>query len=125
VTDAQSPKTLGEVVKAERLKRHWSLRRAERETDVRNAHLAQIESGTIARPDHNVLFALAKAYDLNFERLLRLAGHISDESVSSRRSPYGAVAWKALTELNPDEQREVVDFIAEIQRRRGEGADDR
>lgn len=114
--------TLGELVKAERLSRGWSLRHAERETGIHNAHLAQIESGTISRPDHNVLFALATSYGLEFERLLRLAGHISEESADSRRSPYGAVAWKALTELDPDEQRAVVDFIAELQRRRHEQA---
>ncbi len=110
--------TLAEVVKAERLSREWSLRRAGRETGIHNAHLAQIENGTIARPDHNILFALATAYGLDFERLLRLAGHITDQPGEPRRSPYGAVAWKALTELEPDEQHEVVDFIAELQRRR-------
>lgn len=120
MTKRDEPATLGEVVKAERLSREWSLRRAERETGIHNAHLAQIEGGTISRPDHNVLFALATAYGLDFERLLRLAGHLSDDAAEPRRSPYGAVAWKALTELDPEEQHAVVDFIAELQRRRGE-----
>jgi transcriptional regulator with XRE-family HTH domain len=112
--------TLAEVVRAERLEREWSLRRAGRETGIHNAHLAQIENGTISRPDHNILFALATVYGLDFERLLRLAGHITEASGEPRRSPYGAVAWKALTELDPDEQHQVVDFIAEIQRRRND-----
>ena len=124
MTDAETPtpETLAGLIKGERLSRDWSLRRAGRETGIHNAHLAQIESGTIARPDHNVLFALATTYGIDFERLLRLAGHISDEPQSQRRSPYGAVAWKALTELDQGEQREVVDFIAELQRKRNEQA---
>jgi transcriptional regulator with XRE-family HTH domain len=111
--------TLGSVLKAERQKREWSLRRAERESGISNAHLVQIENATISRPDHNVLFALAGVYGLRFDRLLRLAGYIS-EGATPRRSPYGAVAWKALGELSPDEQREVVDFIADLRRRRHE-----
>jgi transcriptional regulator with XRE-family HTH domain len=110
--------TLQETVKAARLKRRWSLRQAERETGIHNAHLAQIESGAIAKPDHNVLFALATTYSLDFERLLRLAGHIGRSAAPLRRSPYGAVAWKALTELDQSEQREVVRFIADLQKRR-------
>lgn len=115
--------TLAEVVRKARLDRGWSLRKAERETGIHNAHLAQIEGGTISRPDHNLLFALASTYELEYARLLRLAGHVSDEQTTSKqRSAYGAVAWRALTALEPDEQREVVDFIAEIQRRRSEEA---
>lgn len=123
VTEEQrrGPDTLGGVIRAQRLKRGWSLRAAERETGVNNAHLVQIENGTIARPDHNVLFALAGAYGLRFDRLLALAGHVA-VAAAPRRSPYGAVAWKALGELSSDEQREVVDFIAELrQRRQGNG----
>src|SRR5688500_9975307 len=114
--------TLAEVVKAERLLREWSLRQAGRETGIHNAHLAQIENGTISRPDHNILFALATAYGLDFERLLRLAGHVTDQPSDLRRSQYGAVAWKALTELDPDAQHEVVDFIVKLQRRRNDQA---
>jgi transcriptional regulator with XRE-family HTH domain len=114
--------TLQTVLKAARAKRHWSLRKAERETGIHNAHLAQIENGTIAKPDHNVLFALASTYGLDFEKLLQLAGHLRAPGTNAKRSPYGAVAWKAMTELDPDEQREVVDFIAELRRKRDEQA---
>ena len=123
-TTSRNPATLHDVVKAARLKKKWSLRHAERETGVHNAHLFQIENGTIAKPDHNVLFALASAYEIDFERLLRLAGHIRERGTVAKRSPYGAVAWKALTELDQDEQRQVVDFIVDLRKQRHEHADD-
>lgn len=122
--EGRTLKTLSEMLKEARLAQGWSLREAERRTGVHNAHLSQIEQGSIARPDPNILYALATAYSLNYERLLRLAGHIKPGASGRRRSPYGAVAWKTLTELTNDEQRQVVEFMAELQRRSGGGSRD-
>lgn len=99
----------------------WGLREAARRTGIHNAHLSQIESGIIARPDPNILFTLATAYGLDYDELLRQAGHIQPTQAGERKSPYGAVAWKVLSEMDEDEQREVVEFMSEIKRR---GQDD-
>lgn len=64
-----------------------------------------------------MLFALAQAYGLNYDTLLRLAGHIERRD-GTRRSPYGAVAWKALSELDEEEQRQALEFMTELRRRR-------
>jgi len=108
--------SLQETLKAARTKKNWSLREAEKQTGIHNAHLSQIESGTIARPEPNILFTLATAYSLNYDKLLRLAGHIGPEATRRGRSPYGAVAWKALSELSHEEQREVVNYMAKLRR---------
>lgn len=117
--------TLQDVIKRARDDRKWGLREAARQTGLHNAHLFQIEKGIIARPDPNILFTLATVYDLDYDALLRLAGHIQPGQVPERPSPYGAVAWKVLSELDTDEQREVVEFMSEIKRRgQGDNADE-
>jgi HTH-type transcriptional regulator, competence development regulator len=116
--------TLGEALRKARLGYGWSLREAERQTGIHNAHLSQIESGTIAKPDPNILFTLAQAYQLKYDTLLRLAGHIQAGGNRGRPSPYGAVAWKALSELDEDEQREVVEYIANLRGRTTEAPPD-
>jgi len=108
--------SLRETLKKARAKRGWSLREAERQTGVHNAHLSQIEGGSIARPDANVLYALARSYGLDYPDLLRQAGHVQVGANAAARSPYGAVAWKVLSELDDEQQREVLDYMAKLRR---------
>jgi transcriptional regulator with XRE-family HTH domain len=110
--------TLAGTLRDARMKRGWSLRDVQRHTGIHNAHLSQIENATITRPDHNVLFALAKAYELDYGKLLRMAGHI-EHRTDGRQSAYGPVAFKTLAELTDDEQREVVEYMLRLKDRRG------
>lgn len=110
--------TLGELLRNERSKRGWSLRDVEEKTGIHNAHLSQIESGAITRPAPNLLFTLASLYDLGYEKLMRLAGHLRDEGKNrSRRSLQGA-ALHALDELTPKEQRQVLEYMKTLRRDR-------
>ena len=60
--------TLKQTLKeAREEKMKWGLREAARRTGIHNAHLSQIESGVIARPDPNILFTLATAYGLDYD----------------------------------------------------------
>jgi transcriptional regulator with XRE-family HTH domain len=69
--------TLGARLAEARRHRGWSLREAERRSGVPNAHISQIETGTIARPGVAVLIRLATAYEIPLPSLLALAGHAS------------------------------------------------
>jgi transcriptional regulator with XRE-family HTH domain len=109
---------LGELLKEKRIKRHWSLRDVEQKTGIHNAHLSQIESGSIARPAPNLLFTLAALYDARYEELMRLAGHLrADNRAQSRRSLQGA-ALHALDELTPREQRRVLEYMKSLRANR-------
>lgn len=113
---------LGERLAAVRRERGWSLRRVEADTGIRNAHLSQIETGAIERPEPGILWTLAAAYGLGFDDLMRLAGHVQDRE-EHRPSGHGAaVAWRALTALTPNEQREVLEFMAKLRRERATDA---
>jgi transcriptional regulator with XRE-family HTH domain len=109
---------LGGVLATARKKRGWSLRAVERRTGIHNAHLAQIENGTIERPDPNMLWTLATVYELEFPELMRLAGHVGPRRRDAKRRSLIGAALYALEDLSPEEQEQVFDFMAEIKRRR-------
>lgn len=114
---SEMSKTLGQTLKDAREKRGVSLREVERRTGIHNAHLSQIENGTIAKPDMAMLWELAAAYKLDYTKLLRLAGHTRGGDVSGRQRQRMAVAMRAIGELSPKEQHEALNFMAELKAR--------
>ena len=110
--------TLGATLKAARLAARLSLRDVERRTGVRSGHLSQIETNTIARPEMAILWELAAAYDLDFARLLALAGYGGGEDVSARQRQRMTVALRAMSELSPADQAEALRFMAALKARR-------
>lgn len=109
------PTPLGERLRDARDHLGWSLREAERQTGVSNAHIVQIEKGTIARPDPNVLWALASGYGIGFEELMALAGHLIDDPDAQ---PMMGAALRALGELTQEDRRAVLEFMADLKHRR-------
>jgi transcriptional regulator with XRE-family HTH domain len=65
---------LATMLATARRERELSLRDVERATGIRSAHLSQIETGRIARPEMALLWQLAVLYELDFGVLLERAG---------------------------------------------------
>jgi HTH-type transcriptional regulator, competence development regulator len=112
--------SLGQKLAAARAERGWSLREVERRTGIQNAHLSQIETGAIERPAPNVLWALAEVYELDLRELMRMSGHVEAAAKGTPGSVVGA-ALRALGEMSPGEQEEVLQFMKEIQKGKGAG----
>ena len=112
------PTELGELLARARASKEVSLREVEAATGINNAHLSQIESGEIERPAVGILWKLANFYGLNFDRLMRLAGHIQPKGTSSRRRSLAATALHAIDDLSPQEEQELLDFMETLRRRR-------
>lgn len=112
--------SLGERLTAARAERGWSLREVERRTGVQNAHLSQIEKGVIERPAPNVLWALAEVYELDLRELMRMSGHVQAATKGTPGSVVGA-ALRALGEMSPGQQEQVLEFMKEIQKGKGAG----
>jgi transcriptional regulator with XRE-family HTH domain len=110
--------SLGETLKAARAAAGLSLRDVERRTGVRSAHLSQIETGTIGRPEMAILWELAATYGVDFGRLLTLAGYAGAEDMSARQRQRITVALRAMTELSPADQAEALRFMAQLKARR-------
>ena len=112
-------KALGEVLKEARVKVGWSLRDAERHTGIHNAHISQIETGNITQPGAALLWSFADAYELDYTRLLRLAGHATRERAAGGGRSLAGAALHALDDLTPKEQREVLEYMATLRKQRG------
>src|SRR4051794_20146105 len=105
--------TLGGVLRAARAQAGLSLREGERRTGLSNAHLSQIETDTIAKPEMSILWELAALYRVDFGRLLALAGHTDEAETSGRTRRRMTVALRAMGELSPREQEEALRYMAE------------
>jgi len=68
--------TLGEVLKAERIRRNLTPRQVQLGTNIKGLDLTQIEDGTIEQPNPAILQRLARYYGLDFNQLAQLAGYI-------------------------------------------------
>ena len=112
--------TLGAVLREARAARGLSLRDVERRTGIRNAHLSQIETDTIAKPEMAILWELASLYEVDFGRLLALAGHAGGGATSGSQRRRMTVALRALSQLSPSDQEEALRFMAELKARRDE-----
>jgi transcriptional regulator with XRE-family HTH domain len=113
------PDTLGTTIKQARIAKGLSLREVERLTGVRSGHLSQIETGKIARPEMAILWDLAAVYELDFGRLLALAGLAGGGGESSARSRQRmTVALRAMGELSPRDQADALRYMAELKARR-------
>jgi transcriptional regulator with XRE-family HTH domain len=110
-------RSLGSTLKAARVTAGMSLRDVERRTGVRSGHLSQIETDTIRRPEMAILWDLAATYDLDFTRLLALAGYGGEEP-SARQRQRMTVALRAMSELSPADQAEALRFMAALKTRR-------
>jgi transcriptional regulator with XRE-family HTH domain len=111
-------KTLGAELKAAREARGLSLRAVERATGVHNAHLSQIETDVITRPDIAMLWELASFYELDYGRLMRLAGHAKPGAPSARESQRLSLAFRTMGELSPQDQNKALAFMADLKRTR-------
>ena len=108
---------LGERLKAARTARGLSLREVERRTGIHNAHLSQIETGKILRPEMALLWELADLYEADYPELLRLAGHARTGTRPGERRERMTVAMRALDQLTADEREAAMRYLRELQER--------
>jgi transcriptional regulator with XRE-family HTH domain len=113
--------TLGSTLRKARNDRGLSLRDVERQTGIHNAHLSQIESGTIARPELAILWELAALYDIEYADLLELAGDSRAQGSSGRQRQRLSIAMRAMGELTPKQQDDVISYMAALRRKRDRG----
>lgn len=107
---------LKDILKDAREMLGLSLREAAKKAGVSNPYLSQIENGAIPAP--HILFKLAKAYNLSYEKLMIAAGHL-------KREPGGipeanTIALSAAKDLNEEEKREVIEFIKYLRSKRNQ-----
>jgi transcriptional regulator with XRE-family HTH domain len=110
-------KRLGDVLKAVREERGLTLREVERETQVSNAHISQLENHVITKPDMAVLFPLSEFYGLDYYELLELGGLGERGNVPGRERQRMSVAMRTMGELSAGDQKQVLEFIAKLRQK--------
>lgn len=107
-----------------------SLREVEEAADVSNAYVSQLETGKIAKPSPDILHRLAEAYATrlpkntpvasSFQKMMELAGHILPEKTKTG-ARQGRLPTFATEELTPEEEDELLKYLAFLRMRKGSG----
>lgn len=116
-----APHPLGSYLRATRQSLGLSLRAVEERTDkaVTNGYLSQIESGAVAKPSPNILWALAEAYGLDYGDLLERAGHrVPHSDETAQRGILAGFPLDAVAELTEAERTDLLQYIAFLRSRR-------
>jgi transcriptional regulator with XRE-family HTH domain len=108
---------LGDVLKAAREAKGLTLRQVERETQVSNAHISQLENHVITKPDMAVLFPLSEFYGLDYYELLELGGLGERGNSPGRERQRMSVAMRTMGELSAADQKQVLEFIAKLRQK--------
>jgi HTH-type transcriptional regulator, competence development regulator len=109
--------TLGGTLRQMRTARGMKLRDVEKAAGVSNAYLSQIETGKIDKPSPNILYKLAELYGASYDALMELAGYVSRRQNEKPRLLTG-VALSAIEDLTPEEEAELMKYIAFLRSRR-------
>jgi HTH-type transcriptional regulator, competence development regulator len=124
MTDANTTQSridsLGDYLKSIRLGLKMTLRTVEAATDqeVSNAYLSQLETGKISKPSPHTLHALAQAYNISYENLMQRAGYLAPpKSGRPTSAKHGSAATFSIDNLNPDEERELLKYLAFVRSR--------
>jgi transcriptional regulator with XRE-family HTH domain len=111
-------KTLGQELRAARESRGLTLREVERATGIHNAHLSQIETDSIGRPDLAILWELSAFYDIEYAKLMRLANYTAHRAANGNEKKQLSAAFRTMGELTPQERKRTLAFMADLKRSR-------
>lgn len=103
-------KTLGSCLKEGREIMSLTLRQVEEITDISNAYLSQLENDKIKKPSANILYKLTTLYNIEFNKLLQLAGVIEKTSDAQKNKILNSVAFSS-EKLTNDEEDELLRYL--------------
>lgn len=111
---------LGSELRRIRKARGATLRGVEEATGISNAYLSQLENGKISKPSPNFLYKLAGFYEVPYEDLMRAAGYVGEDSSGDekKRGRLSAVALATLSDLDEDEEAELMRYAEYLRSRR-------
>ena len=95
-----------------------TLREVERETEISNAYLSQLESGKIKQPSPNTLNKLANLYGISYNTLMEKVGYPTLGSEEGRNSKSLTTPSSRMGTISAEEEMELLKYLKFIRRRR-------
>lgn len=113
--------TLGQYLASIRDDRKMSLRQVEEVSgkEVSNAYLSQLENGKILQPSPTVLNKLAEIYNIDYFKLMDLAGYLPAAASRSDSQRHGKIATFAEHNLTQDEEAQLMNFLKFMRSQKG------
>lgn len=101
--------------KALREAKGMTLREVERETEISNSYLSQLESGKIKQPSPVALHKLSVLYGVSYDILMQKVGYPSLE-LSSVKPESSSIAYR-VGSITDDEEVELLNYLKFIRSR--------
>jgi HTH-type transcriptional regulator, competence development regulator len=81
--------------------------------EISTAYLQKLESGSVKQPSPNILYNVAKALDMDYAELMRLAGYVvpNDEESSGERRRNELTHALSSEELSEEEAAELARYL--------------
>ena len=109
---AQETKSLGFILKDQRILMNLTLRQVETLTKISNAYLSQLENNRIKNPSVSVLSKLSSFYRVDLQNLLITAGILKEKGAKKSKPISGfALSSDNLTEEEEDQLLQYLKFI--------------
>jgi transcriptional regulator with XRE-family HTH domain len=102
---------LGEILRRARTHCGFSLRQVEERSGIANAHLSQIERGSIKRPDIALLMELAELYHLDYRLVAEWGGYLDRAAARSTSREFAGLALRLFVSLDAAQQHEALHFL--------------
>lgn len=106
----------GVYFKALRESKGLTLRDVERQTNISNAYLSQLETGKVKQPSPINLYKLAQFYDVAYELLLEKVGYpvpTGNTKVSTNQEKYNRFG-----KITEEEEVELLNYLTFIRKRK-------
>jgi len=98
-----------------------SLRQVEEASgkEVSNAYLSQLENGKIQQPSPTILNKLAEIYNIDYLKLMDLAGYMPSAATRGDNQRHGRIATFAEHNLTQDEEAQLLNFLKFMRSQKG------
>ncbi len=111
--------TYGEYLKALRESKGLTLRDVEKQTDVSNAYLSQLESGRIKQPSPTMLYKLSELYGIEYNILLEKVGYPIQKPLSGNKLKVTEnQVFSRIGKISHEEELELLEYLKFIRSRR-------
>lgn len=108
----------GDYFKALREAKGLTLRKVEKETDVSNAYLSQLENGKIKQPSPVTLYKLSQLYEVDYEILMEKVGYPVPKGDNEKIENSASKVFRRFGAISEDEEKELLEYLKFIRNRK-------